>query len=123
MLRSGDQVLRLAHLVADVVGKARRYRSRQAVPRSVGRRSAGPRRRRGPVRKDISEQHRSVEQRYGCGHSSRKVPGRRAGLSGMVLAELRELAGQLGITGTTGMRKGDLIAAIKERQGGSGGGG
>ncbi len=39
----------------------------------------------------------------------------------MVLAELRELAGQLGITGTAGMRKGDLIAAIKERQGGSGG--
>ncbi len=46
---------------------------------------------------------------------------RRAGLSGMVLAELRELAGQLGITGTAGMRKGDLIAAIKERQGSSGG--
>src|SRR5882757_9886446 len=44
---------------------------------------------------------------------------RRAGLSGMVLAELRELAGQLGITGTAGMRKGDLIAAIKERQGDS----
>ncbi|HEV2784384.1 MAG TPA: transcription termination factor Rho, partial [Actinophytocola sp.] len=32
------------------------------------------------------------------------------------LAELRELAGQLGIPGTAGMRKGDLIAAIKERQ-------
>jgi len=47
---------------------------------------------------------------------------RRAGLSGMVLAELRELAGQLGITGTVGMRKGDLIAAIKERQGSSSGG-
>ncbi|HWC82814.1 MAG TPA: Rho termination factor N-terminal domain-containing protein, partial [Pseudonocardiaceae bacterium] len=47
-----------------------------------------------------------------------ETPRRRAGLSGMVLAELRELAGQLGITGTTGMRKGDLIAAIKERQGG-----
>jgi transcription termination factor Rho len=43
---------------------------------------------------------------------------RRAGLTGMVLAELRELAGQLGITGTAGMRKGDLIAAIKERQSG-----
>ncbi|HEV3356737.1 MAG TPA: transcription termination factor Rho [Pseudonocardiaceae bacterium] len=42
-----------------------------------------------------------------------------AGLSGMVLPELRELAGQLGITGITGMRKGDLIAAIKERQGAS----
>ena len=35
----------------------------------------------------------------------------------MVLAELRELAGQLGITGTAGLRKGDLIAAIKEKQG------
>jgi transcription termination factor Rho len=49
------------------------------------------------------------------------TPRRRAGLSGMVLAELRELAGQLGITGTGGMRKGDLIAAIKERQGGTSG--
>lgn len=45
--------------------------------------------------------------------------GRRgAGLSGMVLAELRTLAAELGIKGTSGMRKGDLIAAIKERQGG-----
>jgi transcription termination factor Rho len=42
---------------------------------------------------------------------------RRAGLSGMVLAELRELAGELGISDISGMRKGDLIAAIKERQG------
>ncbi|WP_080678570.1 transcription termination factor Rho [Rhodococcus pyridinivorans] len=45
--------------------------------------------------------------------------GRRgAGLSGMVLAELRTLAAELGIKGTSGMRKGDLIAAIKEKQGG-----
>jgi len=50
------------------------------------------------------------------------TPKRRAGLSGMVLADLRELAGQLGISSTTGMRKGDLIAAIKERQGGGPGG-
>ncbi|MGQ0840474.1 transcription termination factor Rho [Actinokineospora sp.] len=50
------------------------------------------------------------------------TPKRRAGLSGMVLAELRELAGQLGIPGTAGMRKGDLIAVIKERQGGGPGG-
>ena len=40
----------------------------------------------------------------------------RSGLSGMVLTELRALAGELGIKGTSGMRKGDLIAAIKERQ-------
>jgi transcription termination factor Rho len=44
------------------------------------------------------------------------APRKRAGLSGMVLAELRELAGELGLRGTAGMRKGDLIAAIKERQ-------
>ncbi|WP_018685649.1 transcription termination factor Rho [Actinokineospora enzanensis] len=50
------------------------------------------------------------------------APRRRAGLSGMVLAELRQLAGELGITGTTGMRKGDLIEAIKQRQGGGSGG-
>jgi transcription termination factor Rho len=50
------------------------------------------------------------------------APKKRAGLSGMVLAELRELAGQLGLSGTTGMRKGDLIAAIKERQAGGGSG-
>ncbi|HEX8868128.1 MAG TPA: Rho termination factor N-terminal domain-containing protein, partial [Lentzea sp.] len=45
--------------------------------------------------------------------SNGTTPRRRAGLSGMVLAELRELAGQMGITGTAGLRKGDLIAAIK----------
>ncbi|SDU51679.1 transcription termination factor Rho [Gordonia westfalica] len=42
----------------------------------------------------------------------------RTGLSGMVLSELRTVAGELGIKGTSGMRKGDLIAAIKERQAG-----
>ncbi|MBM4478451.1 transcription termination factor Rho [Rhodococcus hoagii] len=51
--------------------------------------------------------------------STKRADARRgAGLSGMVLAELRTLAGELGIKGTSGMRKGDLIAAIKERQGG-----
>jgi transcription termination factor Rho len=42
---------------------------------------------------------------------------RSGGLSGMVIAELRQLAGELGISDTAGMRKGDLIAAIRERQG------
>ncbi len=45
----------------------------------------------------------------------------RTGLSGMVLSELRTVAGELGIKGTSGMRKGDLIAAIKERQSGAAG--
>ncbi|WP_372341607.1 transcription termination factor Rho [Nocardia sp. CC216A] len=36
----------------------------------------------------------------------------------MLLPQLRALAGELGIRGTSGMRKGDLIAAIKENQSG-----
>jgi len=39
----------------------------------------------------------------------------------MVLAELRQLAGELNIPNTQGMRKGDLISAIKEAQGGAAG--
>ncbi|MDV6011775.1 transcription termination factor Rho [Haloechinothrix sp. LS1_15] len=51
-------------------------------------------------------------------NGSTGTPKRRTGgLSGMVIAELRELAVELGITDTKGMRKGDLIAAIRERQG------
>ncbi len=46
------------------------------------------------------------------------APRKRGGLTGMVLAELRQLAGELNIPDTAGMRKGDLIAAIKEKQGG-----
>jgi transcription termination factor Rho len=42
---------------------------------------------------------------------------KRGGLTGMVLAELRQLAGELNIPDISGMRKGDLIAAIKEKQG------
>jgi transcription termination factor Rho len=45
------------------------------------------------------------------------APRRRTGLSGMVLADLRKLAGELGISNTAGIRKNDLILAIKERQG------
>src|SRR4029079_1335749 len=46
------------------------------------------------------------------------APTRRKSLSTMVLAELRQLAGELNITDTAKMRKGDLVAAIKERQAG-----
>ncbi|MDQ5974651.1 MAG: transcription termination factor Rho, partial [Actinomycetota bacterium] len=41
---------------------------------------------------------------------------RGGGLSAMLLPELKQLAQQLGITGASGMRKGDLVAAIGERQ-------
>ncbi len=45
-----------------------------------------------------------------------KSPG--GPLATMVLPELRALAGQVGVKGTSGMRKGELIAAIREMQGG-----
>ncbi|MBY4131482.1 transcription termination factor Rho [Rhodococcus fascians] len=51
--------------------------------------------------------------------SAPETSRRRAGLSGMVLTELRSLAGELGIKSISGMRKGDLIAAISERQSGA----
>jgi transcription termination factor Rho len=52
--------------------------------------------------------------------TSSKPRKRAAGLSGMVLAELQSVAGELGISGTARMRKGQLIEAIKERQDGGG---
>ncbi|MBV9160050.1 MAG: transcription termination factor Rho [Pseudonocardiales bacterium] len=45
------------------------------------------------------------------------APRRRGGLSGMVMVDLRKLAGQMGISNISGMRKNDLISAIKEREG------
>ena len=48
--------------------------------------------------------------------------GRKGGLNAMLLPELKQLAGGLGIK-ATGMRKGDLIEAIKSAQGGGQGGG
>jgi transcription termination factor Rho len=44
-----------------------------------------------------------------------------AGLSGKTMPELQRLAQSLGLTGTTRLRKGDLVSAIQERQGGRSG--
>ena len=52
--------------------------------------------------------------------SGRGRARRGEGLSSMVLPDLKALAGQLGIRGTSGMRKGDLVAAIAARQNGAG---
>ncbi|MBI4899911.1 MAG: Rho termination factor N-terminal domain-containing protein, partial [Actinobacteria bacterium] len=38
-------------------------------------------------------------------------------LDGMLLAELKQVAGSLGLKGTAGMRKGELVGAIREAQG------
>ena len=44
---------------------------------------------------------------------------RAAGLSGMLLPELKQMAGGLGIKGVGGMRKSQLIDAIKAAQSGN----
>jgi transcription termination factor Rho len=43
--------------------------------------------------------------------------GRSGSLTSMLLPDLRALAGEVGVKGTSGMRKGELIAAIKEHRG------
>jgi transcription termination factor Rho len=54
------------------------------------------------------------------GAAGRKRKG--SGLDSMVLPELKQLAGSLGLKGTGAMRKGQLIEAIRSAQHGSGGG-
>ncbi len=49
--------------------------------------------------------------------SAARAKGRGDNLSSMLLPELKALAGQLGITGSSAMRKGDLVTAIGDRQG------
>jgi len=54
-----------------------------------------------------------------AGTSGAQTGGRGAALSTLRLPELQALAVELGVTGTSGMRKSDLIAAIRERRGGA----
>jgi transcription termination factor Rho len=51
--------------------------------------------------------------------SDRPRRRRAGGLDGMVLTELQQLAGSLGISGTGRMRKGQLVDAIRAAQGGA----
>jgi len=54
----------------------------------------------------------------GTSAATQPAAGKRAGagLNGMLMPELQRLAQSLGLTGTTRLRKGDLVAAIQERQ-------
>ena len=60
----------------------------------------------------------------GAGPVSRSAPSRSrrgagGGLAAMLLPELQQMAQSMGIKGTGRMRKGEIIAAIQERQGGT----
>ncbi len=65
----------------------------------------------------IPDSASSVAESGQAPHKTRRRSG--GGLSGMLLSELQTLAGQLGIVGVGRMRKGELIAAIQDKQGGS----
>ncbi|MDQ6739810.1 MAG: Rho termination factor N-terminal domain-containing protein, partial [Actinomycetota bacterium] len=52
-------------------------------------------------------------------NSADAAPAKSSGLAGLKLAQLQALAGQLGITGGSRMRKGDLVSAISDHQRGS----
>jgi len=62
----------------------------------------------------LSDVGNDAAESNGTAPAPKKTVG---GLTGKTVAELRSLAGELGVGETTGMRKGDLIAAIRERQG------
>jgi transcription termination factor Rho len=64
------------------------------------------------VTSDVSSVPTSEEA---SGGARRRRPG--SGLAAMLLPELQSMASSLGISGTARMRKGELIAAIQERQG------
>ena len=64
---------------------------------------------------DIAE---TTSEAAAPGGTTRRRKG--AGLDSMVLPELKQLAGTLGLKGTGGMRKGQLIEAIQSAQHGSG---
>ncbi len=104
--------------------------------RSPGRNTTGARSREGPFVSDSSETlgsqqaasaasdtYNNQDQFTSDETSAAPRTRRRApGLSGMVLAELQELAAGMGITGTTRMRKSQLIEAIRAKQGETGAG-
>ena len=54
-----------------------------------------------------------------AGAAGASAAPKRRGLTAMRLAELQDLASGMGIQGTAGMRKGDLITAIKSRDAGN----
>ncbi|GAA4675021.1 transcription termination factor Rho [Phytohabitans rumicis] len=70
---------------------------------------------------DVTSDVSNVAEQAATGSTRRRRSG--TGLTAMLLPELQSLAASLGISGTARMRKGELIAAISERQSGGSDGG
>ena len=65
---------------------------------------------------DVTSDVTSAQAPAESGGTRRRRTG--TGLSAMLLPQLQSMASSLGISGTARMRKGELITAIQERQGG-----
>ncbi|MEV5572690.1 transcription termination factor Rho [Spirillospora sp. NPDC052269] len=69
---------------------------------------------------DASSTAAATADEAGQGAAPRRRRATGTGLSAMVLTDLKKIASDLGIKGVSQMRKGQLIAAIQEKQGGAG---
>src|SRR4029453_18727980 len=80
--------------------------------------------RQGHTLTEIAEVTSAYPDEEGTGEQSKQLTSDRrnrkgSGLDAMVLAELKQLASSLGVKGTGGMRKSQLIDAIRTAQGGA----
>ncbi|HEY8702855.1 MAG TPA: Rho termination factor N-terminal domain-containing protein, partial [Arthrobacter sp.] len=68
---------------------------------------------------ETTELSSAVELSSSAAGPSTAAPAKSSGLAGLKLAQLQALASQLGISGGSRMRKGDLVAAISAHRAGT----
>ncbi|MET4094800.1 transcription termination factor Rho [Arthrobacter sp. UYCu712] len=68
---------------------------------------------------ETTELSSAVETSSSAAGSSTSAPAKSSGLAGLKLAQLQALASQLGISGGSRMRKGDLVSAISAHRAGT----
>lgn len=68
---------------------------------------------------ETTELSSAVDQSTSAAGSSTAAPAKSSGLAGLKLAQLQALASQLGISGGSRMRKGDLVTAISAHRAGT----
>src|SRR5690606_4489426 len=90
--------------------------SRTVAGRPASRRGASPAVSASVRRPPDEGEGTFVTDTIGAETDARSAP-RSGALTSMRLPELQALAGELGLRGTSGMRKSDLIAAIREHRG------